>query len=68
MIAKSREVDIFVTKPLKILVRARCTWSIAGKTGEVELVVTKPLISPGAGQAYSECGSNTCSFSTVDMF
>ena len=27
--AKSREVETFVTKPFKILVRARCTWSIA---------------------------------------
>ena len=25
---KSREVDTLVTQPLKILVRARCTWSI----------------------------------------
>ena len=50
--AKSREVDTFVTTSLKILVRARCTWSKAGKAGEVETVVTKPPISPGDGQAY----------------
>ena len=60
--AESREVETFVTKPLKILVRARCTWSIAGKAGEVITVVTKALMSSGAGQAYSECGSNMSIF------